>query len=107
MTTRDLDLEGRISIGRSRKGGTEEPITLELSERSVYQLQQLLESEAVKAQDYLTTRWFVLMAEDLRGAVDAANRRGRRAALDGQRMHRLPQKSADVCTPGNDGKNSS
>ena len=93
MTMDSFNLEGRISVGKSKNGDTGEVITLELNGRTVYQLQQLLESEAVRAPDYATCRWLVLLAEQVRTAVATASRRDRRAALDGQRARRLPERS--------------
>jgi len=62
-------LEGSLRSGKSRGGRNGVKLTLNLSERSVYRLQRLLEELASPNGDYFKTRAAVLLSEDLRLAV--------------------------------------
>lgn len=62
-------LEGSLRAGKSHGGRKGVMLTLHLQERSVYQLQRLLEDQATTATDYFKTRAAVLLSEDLRLAV--------------------------------------
>jgi len=62
-------LEGSLRAGRSRGGRQGVMVTLSLTERSVYQLQRMLEDLAAPNGDYFKTRAAVLLSEDLRLAV--------------------------------------
>lgn len=62
-------LEGSLRAGRAKGGRTGVMLTLSLPERSVYQLQRLLEDLAAPNGDYFKTRAAVLLSEDLRLAV--------------------------------------
>jgi hypothetical protein len=65
-------LKGRITTGRSKRGNLPDLVTLTFHGSLLYELQGFLEEEAVKADDYFKVRWLVLLAEELRSAVDKA-----------------------------------
>ena len=62
-------LEGSLRAGKSKGGRQGIKLTLQLSEKSVYKLQRLLEEMAAPNGDYFKTRAAVLLSEDLRMAV--------------------------------------
>ena len=64
-------LEGSLRAGKSRGGRADVSLTLTLPERSVYQLQRMLEEMATANPDWFKVRAVVLLSEDLRKAVVA------------------------------------
>ena len=62
-------LEGSLRAGKSKGGRKGVLLNLALPERSVYQLQRMLEEMAAPNGDYFKTRAAVLLSEDLRLAV--------------------------------------
>jgi len=62
-------LEGSLRAGKSRGGRKGVMLTLHLPERSVYQLQRMLEAIVAPEGDYFKKRMAVLLSEDLRLAV--------------------------------------
>jgi len=62
-------LEGSLRAGKSPGGRKGVMLTLLLPERSVYQLQRLLEEWATVSDNYFKVRATVLLSEDLRMAV--------------------------------------
>ena len=70
--------EGRISLGKSRKGDAPDVITLTVSGKFAYDMQQFFEAEASKGGDFCRVRWMVLLAEQLRQAVIEAREDERR-----------------------------
>ena len=77
-------LEGSLRAGKSRGGRKDVTVTLTLPERSVYQLQRMLEEMATANPDWFKVRAVVLLSEDLRKAVvawEAAVAEGAAAAV--------------------------
>jgi hypothetical protein len=72
--------EGRICLGKSRKGDAPDEITLTVSGKFAYDMQQFFEAEASKGGDFFRVRWMVLLAENLRLAVAEARDRERQKA---------------------------
>lgn len=66
------ELEGRINLGKSRKGDVPDRLKVSLRGRLLFELQGLLEGEVRKGGDYLRVRDLVLMAEEIRIAVAKA-----------------------------------
>jgi hypothetical protein len=62
-------LEGSLRAGKSKGGRKGVMLNLALPERSVYQLQRMLEEMAAPNGDFFKTRAAVLLSEDLRMAV--------------------------------------
>jgi hypothetical protein len=88
----ELDpLEGRITVGKSKAGDIEDVITLRIKGKTLFLIQKLIETGATHAVNYLDTRTFVLLAEELRQSIAEAQKRGRRAALVGRTAGRLPE----------------
>jgi hypothetical protein len=73
-------LEGRVSVGRSRGGRKDCLLSIVLSERAVYRLQTLLERRAIESDNWFEVREVVLLAEELRVAVERAGRGTRSAS---------------------------
>jgi hypothetical protein len=65
-------MEGRISRGKSKDGDAPDVITLTVSGKFAYEMQQFFEAEASKGGDFFKVRWMVLLAEQLRQAVAQA-----------------------------------
>lgn len=65
-------LDGSLRAGKSHGGRKGVTIDLTLPEKTVYQIQRMLEELAAPNGDYFKTRAAVLLLEDLRLAVVAA-----------------------------------
>ena len=76
-------LEGRLCAGRSHGGRQDLFLELRLSERSVYQLQRVLEETAIKSENPFEVRGCVLLGEELRLAVALWQEHERHEALVG------------------------
>lgn len=61
--------EGRVALGKSRKGDLPEDVQLDLNGRRIYQLQKFLHEEIKLGGDYFRVRWLVVMSEELREAI--------------------------------------
>ena len=72
MNSIDEALEGSLRLGKSKGGRKDVVLHLDLTERSVYKLQRLLEEEAAQSTDFFKVRESVLLSEDVRRAVVAA-----------------------------------
>lgn len=75
--------EGRICLGKSHKGDAPDVITLTVTGKFAYEMQQFFEAEASKGGDFFKVRWMVLLAEQLRMAVIEA-RDGERRKTEGR-----------------------
>ncbi len=71
-------LQGRISQGKSKRGDAPDVITLSVSGKFAYEMQQFFEAEASKGGDFFRVRFMVLLAEQLRLAVAEARENERR-----------------------------
>ena len=78
--------EGRICLGKSRKGDAPDRVTIVLDGRLAYAMQSYLESQVCKGGDFATQRLLVILAEALRqGVVDArAKERDTASSIQGQ-----------------------
>lgn len=76
MSEIDEALEGRVTVGKSRRGDEREIHHLILNGRQVYRMQRLLEGLAVNEENYFRVREAVLLAEALREAVSDGDDRG-------------------------------
>ena len=73
--------KGRISQGKSKQGDAPDQITITVTGKFAYELQQFLEEEAAKGGDYLRVRFLVLLAERLRmGVIQAREGEARKQA---------------------------
>jgi len=64
--------EGRICLGKSRKGDAPDNVTIRMDGRLAYAMQSYLESQISKGGDFPTIRLLVILAEALRhGVVEA------------------------------------
>jgi hypothetical protein len=68
-------LSGRIYAGRDKKGDAPETITLTITGRFAYEMQQFLQTEACKGGDYPRVRFLVMLSEQLANAVNEARER--------------------------------
>ncbi|MGA3326522.1 MAG: hypothetical protein ABSF45_18790 [Terriglobia bacterium] len=82
--------EGRICMGKSRKGDAPDKITITLDGRVAYAMQSYLESQVCKGGDFSTIRLLVILAEALRhGVVEAkAKERETASSIQGQMRKR-------------------
>jgi hypothetical protein len=65
-------LPGRLTAGKSHQGKESGRLNLKLDGRRVYQLQKYLETQIEKEGQFFEIRELVLLHEDLRKAVAAA-----------------------------------
>jgi len=68
--------EGRVSMGKSRCGDDRAMYRLDFNGREVWQLQRVLETLAVRSEDYFSVRRAVTLAEALRREVAKNQGRG-------------------------------
>jgi hypothetical protein len=73
--------DGRVSLGKSRKGSLPEHVNLQMNGQRLYQLQRFLEEEIKKGGDCFSVRWLVVMSEHLREAIAEFNEARDREAL--------------------------
>lgn len=70
MLTIELPLPGRLTATKTHHGDPQTIHTLDLDGRTLYHLQKLLERDAAPAPDYFAARKAVLLAEELRLAIE-------------------------------------
>lgn len=70
------DLDGRLTMTRTRDGDARDKYQLELNGRFIFKVQRILEKQAVNEEDYFKVREAVLLAEELREAVKLAKKQG-------------------------------